>query len=252
MLVQFRKPCNTIVSHSYKIGDHTIATRDSHRDLGIILQYNLSWADHYDHICSKAYKILGLLRRSFFMSHSIATKRKLYISLVRSQLTYCSQIWRPALIKDIRKLKQIQRRATRFILGTTHPHPDYKQRLIALNILPLMYYFEIADIMFMVNSLKNPTGRFNILNYVQIQTSNTRSSDKLTLQHVRCCTNQQHHFYFNHIPRLWNKLPSIDLELSAETIKTKVYKFLWSHFIDMFDSGNVCSFHFLSPCGRCT
>ena len=252
MLVQFRKPCNTIVSHSYKIGDHTIATRDSHRDLGIILQYNLSWADHYDHICSKAYKILGLLRRSFFMSHSKATKRKLYISLVRSQLTYCSQLWRPALIKDIRKLEQIQRRATRYILGTTHPHPDYKQRLIALNLLPLMYYFEIADIMFMVNSLKNPTDRFNILNYVQIQTSNTRSSDKLTLQHVRCCTNQQHHFYFNRIPRLWNKLPSIDLDSTVETIKTKVYKVLWSHFIDMFDSDNVCSFHFFCPCGRCS
>ena len=183
------------------------------------------------------------------MSHSVAIKWKLYISLVRSQL---SQLWRPDQIKDIRKLEQIQRRATKFIFGSSHPHPDYKHWIIALNLLPLMYYFEIADIMFMVNSLKNPTDRFNILNYVEIQNSNTRSSDKVTLKHVRSCTHQQQHFYFNRIPRLWNKMPSIDLKLTAETIKTKVYKVLWSNFMDNFNSDNVCTFHFLCPCGRCS
>ena len=76
---------------------------------------------------------------------------------------------------------------------------------------------------------KNPTDRFNILNYVEIQNSNTRSSDKVTLKDVRSCTQQQQHFYFNCIPRLWNKMPSIDLKLTAETIKTKVYKICQFH-----------------------
>jgi len=219
--MHFHKSRMATLNHVYEIGDHPISTRDTHRDLGILLQCDLSWANYYDSICSKAYKILGLLRHSFSLSHSVATKRKQYISLVRSQLTYCSQLWRPALIKDIRTLEQIQRRATKFILGTSYPHPDYKQRLIALNLLPLMYYFEIADIMFMVNSLRYQTNRFNILNYVDIQTSNTRSSDKVTLKHVRSCTHQQQHFYFNRIPRLWNKLPSIDLSLSLETTKNE-------------------------------
>ena len=200
--MHFQKSQSQSHSHVYTIGDHPISTRDTHRDLGIMLQSDLNWASHYNLICSRAYRILGLLKHSFSMSLSVAAKRKLYISLVRSQLTYCSQLWRPALIKDIRKLEQIQRRATKFILGTSHPHPDYKHRLIALNLLPLMYYFEIADIMFMTNSLKNPTDRFNILTFVTIQKSNTRSSDKVTLKHVRCGSNQQQHFYFNRIPRL--------------------------------------------------
>ena len=118
-------------------------------------------------------------------------------------------------------LEQIQRKATKFIPGTSHFHHDYKQQLIALNLLPLLYYFEIAGIMFIVNSLKYPTNCFNILNYVDIQTSNTRLSDKVTLKHVRSCTHHQQHFYFNRIPRLWKKKTSIDLSLSLELKSTK-------------------------------
>ena len=63
---------------------------DSTKDLGLILLNNLDWTDHY-HITAKAYEVLGLLRCSF-KTESIDAKRKLYISLVRSQLLYCSQI----------------------------------------------------------------------------------------------------------------------------------------------------------------
>ena len=135
------------------------------------------------------------------MSNSVSIKWKLYVSLVHSQLFYCSQLWRPALIKDVKKLEQIQRRATNFILGTSQPHPDYKHHFITLSVLPLMCYFEIADIMFMVKSIKNKSDRFNILKYVEIQNSRTRSSEKVTLKHVCCSTHQQQHFYFNRIPR---------------------------------------------------
>ena len=40
------------------------------------------------------------------------------------------------------------------------------KHLIELNLLPMMYFFKLADIMFLVNSLKNPTAQFNILHYM--------------------------------------------------------------------------------------
>ena len=119
-----------------------------------------------------------------------------------------------SLIKDIKKLEKPQRRATKFILGYHLSGLDYKDRLIQLNLLPLMYFFELADIMFLVNSLKNPSDHFNILNYVQMQDQHTRSSDKPSLKHIRCSSNQFQHFYFNRLPRLWNKLPAVDLSES--------------------------------------
>ena len=85
----------------------------------------------------------------------------IYISLVRAQLTYCSQLWRSHLLKDITLLERVQRRATKFILNDYQS--SYRSRLLTLHLLPLMYLFELCDI---IKSLKNPTSSFNIYNFI--------------------------------------------------------------------------------------
>ena len=124
---------------------------------------DLTWSSHYGHICAKAYKTLGLLRRTF-SSLPIHTKKPLYIALVRFQLSYCSPIWRPYLINDIVSLERIQRRATKFILGTNTL--NYRDRLMALMLLPLMHYFDLNGLLFFVSNLKNPPINFSMLTYV--------------------------------------------------------------------------------------
>ena len=62
-------------------------------------------SDHYNLILNKAYKILGLIRRTF-SANLIPVKKKLYISLVRAQLLYCSQVWHPYKMKDILLLER--------------------------------------------------------------------------------------------------------------------------------------------------
>ena len=123
--------------HQYNINGKTVTTADQHKDLGIIISSNLTFSLHYKTISAKAYKMLGLLRRAF-ETHSTIVKKKLYLSLVRSQLTYCSQIWRPFLHKDILFIEKIQRRATKYILNDYNS--SYKMRLIQLKLLPLMYH----------------------------------------------------------------------------------------------------------------
>ena len=117
---------------SYCMGDQYIVALDCLRDLGVLISDDLSWSAHYDLLCSRAYKILGLLRRVFNNVFAIAAKKRLYISLVRSQLTYCSVVWRPHLIKDITTLEKIQRRASKYILSDFSS--DYKSRLTSLNL----------------------------------------------------------------------------------------------------------------------
>ena len=158
---------NSKISTSYSINDSMINLKSHHKDLGIVVSDDLQWHLHHNHILDKSYKILGMIRRTFGKSNSVITKAKLYTSLIRSQLAYCSIIWRPYLIQDIIKLESIQRRATKFIMNDYTS--DYKSRLLHLNLLPLMHVFEITDIIFLVKSFKFPSASFNINNYVSFQ-----------------------------------------------------------------------------------
>ena len=233
---------------TYYINITAIPSSDLHKDLGIIFSSNLSFTEHYYHIICKANRSLGIIRRTFQTS-SITAKKKLYLSLVRSQLTYCSPVWHPHLIKDIVALELVQRRATKYI--TNDYSSDYKSRLSSLHILPLMYFLELNDIMFLVNSLKSPSPGFNILNFVSFASTSTRSSTFLKLRHTKSSTNSISNFYFNRIPRLWNALPPINLTSSSHSIRSTLTKFLWSHFNTHFDPSNPCTLHFLCPCSKC-
>ena len=150
---------------------------------------DLQWKQHYQLIISKSYTMLGLLRRTFFNTSCIRAKRILYLSLVRSKILYCSQLWRPHLITDIKSLETVQRRATRFILKDTSL--NYKERLLNLKILPLMMEY---DVIFFVKCIKQPTKYFNINEFVSFSTSNTRSSTSLKLRHSVSRNNYLSHF----------------------------------------------------------
>ena len=145
--------------HQYNINGKTVTTSDQHKDLGIIISSNLPFSLHYETILAKAYELLGLLHRAF-ETHSTIVRKKLYLSLVRLQLTYCSQIWQPFLRKDILFIEKIQRRATKYILNDYNS--SYKTRLIQLKLLPLMYLFDFNDLIFFVKSYKFPSYNFDI------------------------------------------------------------------------------------------
>ena len=62
----------------YNINSKTISKVVKIKDLGIILSSNLNWDYHYKNITGRAYKFLGLLRRTF-TTDSILAKKRLYI-----------------------------------------------------------------------------------------------------------------------------------------------------------------------------
>ena len=136
------------------------------------------------------------------------------------------------------------------VLAKVYSLLTYKERLIKLNLLPLMYHLELADIMFYVNSYKNRSPRFNISDYVTPTTGYTRSSDNHSLNHTYSRT--RHFYYHNRLPRLWNSLPPIDMNLTSSTIKATLKNLLWQHFLCNFDSDAPCTFHLKCPCNKCS
>ena len=113
-------------------------------------------------------------------------------------------------------LEKVQKRATKFILNDYSL--NYKNRLIAIHLLPLMYQFELNDLMFFIQSLKHPADHFNIKHFVSFSQSKTRSSTHNKLIHIKSPNNSSRHFNFNRLPRLWNSLPPIDLDSSLNSI----------------------------------
>ena len=85
-------------NHPYTINDSVIA-------IGVLVCSDLTWSSHHDVIMGKAYKQLGLLRRTFASVNSTAKKKQLYLSLVRSQLMYCSPT---QLVKGWKKSRGVQ------------------------------------------------------------------------------------------------------------------------------------------------
>ncbi len=144
------------------------------------------------------------------------------------------------LIKDIILLEKVQCRATKFIANDHES--DYKARLLALHMLPLMYWLELQDIMFLVKQLQSPADNFNILDYVSFVNNScraTRSSESNRLKVKYSRTTLTRYFYFHRVARLWNALPNIDLTQSPHTIKRHLIDLLWQHFQQHFSSDTL-------------
>jgi len=127
-------------NHHYSICETPLVEVTNQMDLSVFVSCNLSLSTHYSRICQKAYGALNLIKRSLPANASISLKKHLYIALVRSHLSYCSQLWKPCLVKDIICLERVQRRSTKFILNDYMA--DYKSRLRSLRLLPIMLWFD--------------------------------------------------------------------------------------------------------------
>jgi hypothetical protein len=57
----------------------------------------LSWDIHANTIVAKANKILGVLRRTCTKLMDMEARRTLYLSLVKSQLCYATEVWSPVI-----------------------------------------------------------------------------------------------------------------------------------------------------------
>ena len=236
---------------TYSIGECAIPFLESQRDLGVVVSGTLSWNQQCDLVCSKAYRALYVICRKVAATSSISLKKQLYLTLAKSHVSYCCQLWRSHLCKNIQSIERIQWRATKYILKDYIS--VYKSRLLSLNMLPLMYWLDLQDLVFMVKCLKDPEDTIGIHQYIKFVTSNTRAgtNNKMCHRFVRLSTTRN--FYFVRIVRIWNSIPSgtIDLKLTVHTNKVRLRAYLWEHFELNFDSSNLCSYHYLCPCYKC-
>ena len=199
------------IIYLYKLHDTILESTDCECDLGVLTSSNLTWTKHVDLQCTIATRMLGYVRRSTLNIQSMVVRRVLYLTLVRSQLCYGSQVWPPQSVTMITCTERVQRRATKYILDLPfRTDTSYKQRLLLLNLLPLCYWHEFLD---MVLYFKLIHGIMNIdIQLLPSLNSNgreTRSSDPnhQTFTTKQCKTTTYQKSFLDRSTRVWNVLP---------------------------------------------
>ena len=123
----------------YQLSDVQVMMMEAQKDLGVLVTINLKWNSQVLAASSKANRMLGFLQRSAFDTHDQRAPKLLYLSVVRSNLAYCSHVWAPQAVYLIFDIERIQRWATKFILSLPYRSEfSYKQRLLKTGLLPFI------------------------------------------------------------------------------------------------------------------
>jgi len=131
------------VLQEYQMEEETLEAVQQERDLGIIITKDMKVSQQCRQAYSKANKMLGIINRTVdYKSREVLLK--LYKSLVRPQLEFCTAAWSPHYKKDKELLERIQHRFTRMVPGLKQL--PYDQRLEALNLWMLEEQRVTADL----------------------------------------------------------------------------------------------------------
>jgi len=96
--------------YRYTLLDKQLETANE-KDLGVLISDDLKPSAHCILSYTKANRMLGLINRTFSIKQPTILLR-LYKSLVRPHLEYCSPAWSPKYVKDKELLERVQHRFT--------------------------------------------------------------------------------------------------------------------------------------------
>ena len=172
------------------------------RDLGITVTNNMKSSQQCLQAYNKANKVLGVINRSIVYKKKDVLV-KLYKSLVRPHLEYCTAAWSPHYGKDKGLLERIQHRFTRMVPGLKHL--PYEQRLIQLRLWTLEERRVRADLIEVYKMVNGMSGiRFDSF-FEYDPNGRTRGHSK-KLRKKRFNTDLRKHFFTDRIINIWNAL----------------------------------------------
>ena len=208
----------------------------------------------YHEQCAKANKLLGFMRRASRYIQSTQTRRTLYLSIVRCHLGYATQVWSPQSIGLLKRVENVQRRATKVILKLPFRcDVTYKTRLQLTNLLPISYWHEYLDMVFFYKAVNNLVFiDSEALPVTRQFTRSTRTSRSSAITYIpnRSRTLTYQRSFFIRACRTWNVLPT---ELRTSHISLALFKTLLLQYykkaLNLYDADDIRTWRTICP--RC-
>ena len=116
-LMIFKKAHLPIWNINKRILDTQIDQVSCQKLLGVILDENLNYETHIDHLCKKLSKQLGLLKH--IGAYLKRRQREIYFNgVIKPTLMYGSVIWDCCSVESLTRVLKLQKRAARIISDT--------------------------------------------------------------------------------------------------------------------------------------
>ena len=144
----------------YKIGNQELLRVNSIKHLGIIFDSHWAFSEHIQYITSKAFKMIGFIKRSTFKFKSLETVTYLYKSLVLPLLTFGSVIWSPFTATGFSKLESVNKKFLRYASTKTsfpmsYNNHNYNNISSKCKIYTIRSYHHANDLIFVYKTIKN-------------------------------------------------------------------------------------------------
>ena len=219
-------------THRYTLYGNELDHVLEEKDLGVIIDMEMTFEEHIAAKVKKANGMMGLIRRTFSYLDG-DTFKKLYSSFVRPHLEYANSVWSPHLRKHIKMLENVQIRGTKLVDGMKTM--SYPERLQALELPTLLHRRDRGD-MIQVWKHFNSYDKSTISpNFRPIPRATRGHPFQLTWQKAKDGEKglQNNSFYFR-VSNMWNLLPP-DV-VNAENINTFKSRLdgAWKHSTNKF------------------
>lgn len=147
---------------SYKLNGCEIQRVDHVKDLGVILDTQLTFKQHVSYVVAKASRTMGFVFRIAKNFSNVHCLKSLYCSLIRSTLEYCSVVWYPYHQNGMDRIESVQRRFIRFALRRLPWRdplrlPSYESRCHLIQLETLQARRNIARAMFVADTIRGRT-----------------------------------------------------------------------------------------------
>ena len=117
----------SLLNFIYKLDNVELQHVYTEKDVEVNITNSLTWDTHIHAITAKANKLLGLLKHTCPLSNYVSARCPLYLGLVKSQLSYTTQVWSPDKIALKTQIERVQRR---WILKQRVGVMSYRDRLL--------------------------------------------------------------------------------------------------------------------------
>ncbi len=136
-----------------RVKNTTLEQKSECRFLGVIVDENINWKSHINHVSNKITRIIALLRllKYTFPIHILKT---LYMSLIQPYLNYCNLIWGAADKTIIEPLFLLQKKAIRIVNRV--PYLEHTKPLFeSMKTLTLFQLYDLNCILFIYKCLNS-------------------------------------------------------------------------------------------------